>query len=682
VQAIIQSWLDGQCRRTAGAATGVVLVVPKGGKELVAAAHWPSGNDVSSELEAAARSAYESQQAITQPRVNGAQRLVPLGPVVSCPILMKGRAIGAIAIGFGSELSALSQTTVETVTHGAESFEAYMRESRQSPHPANPNASALANGFAPSSLTLTQPGPILPMSVEDPTRTQPLVRSASAPIDPTRSSPGPIAIAPPPPAVPAGAIASPPVIPTLRNEVGVHTMELPTPNSQRILHLLATIEAHDRFREAATAFVTELATMFACDRVSIGFSGRRHVRVEALSHAAEFRSNQRLLRDIGAAMEEAIWQGATMVYPLPEGGQPRVDRAHADLAQRQGSAWIGTIPLVKSGKAFGAIVLERNGPQSLGRGDLAMCENIGALLGPLLEVKRALDKPWPFKIGVALREAAAPLFGPGHLAVKAVAATVLAVVAAASFVDGEYRVSSPAKIEGAVQRVMAAPMEGYVKKVHVRPGDRVKEGQLLAELADEDLRLEQRKAQGELAQLENSYGTALIKQDRAEVGIAFAKLDAARSQLELIQARLERTQIHAPFDGVVISGDLTQSLGAPVKKGETLMTLAPEHDFRVIVEVDERDIGDIRLGQPGYLALSALPIDTFPVHVLRITPVATAGQGRNYFEVEAQLKGEAKELRPGMLGVAKIESGARSLLWIWTHRVADWVRLTLWSWVG
>ena len=682
MQAIIQSWLDGQCGQTTGAAAGVVLVVPRGGKDLVAAARWPRGTSVGTGLEEAARTAYERQESLTQPRLNGAQRSIPLGPVVSCPILMKGRAIGAIAIGFGSEVTALSQTAVDTVTRGAESFEQYMRESRQPPQPASASAAALASGFAPSSFTLTQPGPISPMSVDDPTRTQPLVRSASPPFDPTRTSPGPIAIAPPPPAIPAGAIASPPVIPTLHNAVGVHTMELPTPNSQRILHLLATIEAHDRFREAATAFVTELATMFACDRVSIGFSGRRHVRVEALSHAAEFRSNQRLLRDIGGAMEEAVWQGATMVYPLPEGGQPRVDRAHADLAQRQGSAWIGTVPLVKSGKAFGAVVLERNGPQSLGRADLAMCENIGALLGPLLDVKRAVDKPWPLKIGLALREAAAPLFGPGHLAVKAVAATLLGVVAAASFIDGDYRVSAPAKIEGAVQRVMAAPVEGYVKQVHVRPGDRVKAGQLLAELADEDQRLEQRKAQGELAQLENSYGTALIKQDRAEVGIAFAKLEAARSQVELIQARLERTQIHAPFDGIVISGDLTQSLGAPVKKGETLMTLAPEHDFRVIVEVDERDIGDVRLGQPGYLARSALPIETFPVHVLRITPVATAGQGRNYFEVEAQFKGEAKELRPGLLGVAKIEAGARSLLWIWTHRVADWARLGLWSWVG
>ena len=45
-------------------------------------------------------------------------------------------------------------------------------------------------------------------------------------------------------------------------------------------------------------------------------------------------------------------------------------------------------------------------------------------------------------------------------------------------------------------------------------------------------------------------------------------------------------------------------------------------------------------------------------------------------------KGKAGELRPGLLGVGKVEAGSRSLLWIWTHRISDWLRLTLWSWIG
>jgi len=61
------------------------------------------------------------------------------------------------------------------------------------------------------------------------------------------------------------------------------------------------------------------------------------------------------------------------------------------------------------------------------------------------------------------------------------------VLLGAAFITTDYRVSAPARLEGAVQRVLAAPADGYLKQTHVRPGDHVKEGQLVAELADEDL---------------------------------------------------------------------------------------------------------------------------------------------------------------------------------------------------
>jgi len=659
MQAIIQAWLDRQCGQIDGATSAVVLLLPRNSTSLVPAARWPEDRGYGRELEVAAKAAYENQQPMSQPRLNGAEHPLPVGPMFSCPIQVKGRTVGAVAVSFDPDAESLSQAAVVDIQHGAETFESFLRENQGTPA-ALPAPTAR---FAPTES-----------AANETRRPTPAAQIAPRPN-------APVAIVPPLPVIPAMAIATRPTIPTLSESID-KTVELPPPNAARILHLLATIEAHHQFDEAATAFVTELSTQFHCDRVSLGLSGRRHVKVEALSHTTEFRSNQGLLRSIGAAMEEAVWQGVTMVFPVPEGAQPRVDRAHADLAHRHGSGWIATVPLVKSGRAFGAITLERNLPKPLSRAELTLCENVAALLGPLLDLKREVNRPWHGKLRVALREATAPLFGPGRLAVKGIVGGLVAVVLAAAFIRTDYRVSSPARLEGAVQRIMVSPADGYLKQAYVRPGDLVKKDQLVAELADEDLRLEERKGQSEVAQLENGYATALVKQDRAEVGILFAKLEEGRAQLALIQSRLQRTQIRAPFDAVVITGDLTQSLGAPVKKGESLMVLAPEHDFRVIIEVDERDVADVRIGQAGYLALSALPGDSFPLEVKRVTPVATPGEGRNYFEVEAQLEGDAGALRPGLLGVAKVEAGSRSLLWIWTHRIYDWVRLTAWSWIG
>jgi multidrug resistance efflux pump len=460
------------------------------------------------------------------------------------------------------------------------------------------------------------------------------------------------------------------------------TQELPAPNSVRILHLLASVEAHDGFKQAATAFATELAQMVDCDRVSVGLLGHRHVKVHALSHSTEFRGNQALLRDIGAAMEEAIWQGATLIFPLPEGAQPRVDRAHATLAQRHGSLGTCTVLLLKSGKPVGAIMLERNDTTPYPRAEVTFVENIGALLGPLLHVRHEVGMAWPAKLWSAIKQAFAPLYGPGHRFAKIATGAAFLMLVGAALIPGQFRVSAPARLEGAVQRVLVAPGDGYLKQAHVRPGDQVKAGQLLAELADEDLKLEQRKAQSEVAQLEGSYGEALAKQDRAQIAVIMAKVAEARAQLSLVEQQLERVRLVAPFDGVVLSGDLTQSLGAPVKKGEVLMKVAPEHDFRVILEVDERDVGYVKLAQPGHLALAAMPGEALPFVVKQITPVATAGDGRNYFEMEATLKAKSAQLRPGLEGVAKVDAGERSWLWIVTHRLYDWLRLTLWSWLG
>ena len=136
----------------------------------------------------------------------------------------------------------------------------------------------------------------------------------------------------------------------------------------------------------------------------------------------------------------------------------------------------------------------------------------------------------------------------------------------------------------------------------------------------------------------------------------------------------------APFDGVVVRGDLSQSLGSPVAKGDVLFEVAPLEGYRVILRVDERDVSYIGPGEEGRLALSAMPGERLAFTIDRVTPVASAEDGRNTFRVEARVDAPTAALRPGLEGVAKIEVGRRRLVWIWTHELLDWIRLTAWSW--
>ena len=235
-------------------------------------------------------------------------------------------------------------------------------------------------------------------------------------------------------------------------------------------------------------------------------------------------------------------------------------------------------------------------------------------------------------------------------------------------------------LEGIVQRAIGAPFNGYVVEAPARPGDVVRQGDLLGRLDDRELKLERLKWFTQREQFFKQYHEATAKHDRAQALINEAKADEAEAQVFLLDEQLLRARISAPFDGIVISGDFSQSLGVSVERGQTLFEVAPLRGYRVVVQVDERDIGWVAIGQKGELALPSIPGTVFPLTVTRITPISTAKEGRNYFRVEAELQKTSERLRPGMEGVGKIFAGRARLIWIWTHDVTEWISLKVWTW--
>ncbi len=449
-----------------------------------------------------------------------------------------------------------------------------------------------------------------------------------------------------------------------------------------LLTLQARALSQSSFRAASAAVAAQLAASLACERVSIGFYTRSRMTVHAISNTADFHQRQSSVRTLAAAMEEAFDQHATIVHPTPRGVSPRATLAHSRLAEQGGSAAVCTVLIAEKHRILGAITLERRGgfdPQAV-----RFAEDVAVFVGPVLEMKLQLDAP----IGTRLLQAAAPhgkhLISPEVSVGKLLMLAGVLSLAVAAWWPSPFRVIAPARVEGAVQRVVAAPIEGFLREVHARPGERVTAGQLLATLEDRDLGLDSAKWEAEIAQLDKQYREALSKDDAAQIVVAKAKLDQAHTQLGLTTRQLERTRLRAPFDGVLISGDLMQSIGSPVKRGQELLTLTPENVFRVIVEVDEQDIGALQVGQRGrvmFASMSGRPVD---VEVHRVAPLATARDGRNFFEVEARPDGAVIEgaLRPGLQGVAKVDIDTRSLLSVWLYRGGNWLRRTLWRLTG
>ncbi|MBI2875412.1 MAG: HlyD family efflux transporter periplasmic adaptor subunit [Candidatus Tectomicrobia bacterium] len=449
---------------------------------------------------------------------------------------------------------------------------------------------------------------------------------------------------------------------------------------QRVLDWVATLLEQERFRAAATAFATALAMRLECDRVSLGFIRRGRVRLRAISHSAQFGKQTNLVRAIETAMDEALDQQAVIVYPeLPE-RPPQVVRAHAELARQHGAGAVLSIPLSDSGRPLGVLTLERPADHPFDLPTLELCEAVGAVAGPLLEVKRRDDRWLITKAAEACQTQLGHLIGPRHIALKLAVGAVVGGIAFFAFAQGDYRVTAKTVLEPVIRRAVVAPFDGYIAEAPARAGDLVRPGQLLATLDDRELRLERLRWLGQHEQFVRQHNQALANRNAAEVSILSAQIDQARAQLRLIEEQLARTRVRAPFEGVIVTGDLSQELGAPVKRGDLLFEAAPLDAYRVILEVDEHDVADIAVGQAGHLALSAFPSEPLPLTIEKITPVSTAREGRNYFRVEARLQGTPGRLRPGMEGVGKVEIDRRLLIWIWTHQAIDWLRLKLWAW--
>ena len=451
------------------------------------------------------------------------------------------------------------------------------------------------------------------------------------------------------------------------------------------LDLVALIAQYDQVDDACLAVAAELARAVGGLRVAIGLvapGGR--LRLVALSHAAWFDRKSQQAAAIERAMAEAVEQRCSLSWPPVHGDPQRVDRAQHDVAAAMpgpddAPSGVLTVPIVAGARAVGAVVWHLPAAQ-VTPAFMAQIEGIAVVLAPLLARLQDASRWFSGAVPAQLRQGWSALRDPRRPAFAVGGALLLAALAAVALVPTAYRVPARAVLEGEVQRVMAAPFEGFVAEAPVRAGQRVARGELLARLDDRDLAIEQARLRAELAQQEQKLAEAMAAHNRAESAVVSAQVGETLAKLEQVTQRMQRTRVEAPFDGVLVAGDWSQAIGSPIEQGKMLFTLAPLTGYRVVLKVDERDVRDVAPGQHGALVLSGMAAERLPFVVRQIS-VATAEEGANLFRVEADLVGTPERLRPGMEGVGKIEAGERTLLWIATRRLVDWVRVTLWRYL-
>ena len=451
-------------------------------------------------------------------------------------------------------------------------------------------------------------------------------------------------------------------------------------DAESVLKVIAMALSQSQSSEAFMAVASELASRLNCERVSIGLLENNEIRLHTISNTAQHAVRQNVVKQIESAMLESVDQQETLLFP-PRPNSYYSTQEHDVLIRQHAGEFICTVPLVVNGEVTGAVMFERQGKaDEFDDETKELCEQLAALFAPILHYRRLNDRPLREKFKESSCTLFSNIFGAGYLGTKLITASIIAALLVANFMPWDYKVSANAILEGEIERVITSPEQGYLKEAAVRPGDIVEAGATLATLDDRDLQLEKLKWTGKLKQVSKEYREALAFHEQSQIGILRAQLAQAEAQLEILNHKLNRIVITSPISAVIVSGDYTRALGSPVERGQVLYKVSPLENYRVVLQVDESDISEIAVGMKGELTLSAAAEETFEMEVVKITPVSTAENGINYFQVEAALVDTPDFLRPGMQGVGKVNIGERQLLWIWTHKALDWVTLKLWSW--
>jgi len=274
------------------------------------------------------------------------------------------------------------------------------------------------------------------------------------------------------------------------------------------------------------------------------------------------------------------------------------------------------------------------------------------------------------------------------------------------------------KVEPITKVEVKSKASGIVKKLLVQAGDKVKKGQLLAQLDKEEIQAQVAQSQAALQAAEASlkgseadyerakvdaegpdvpllkrayeraigmakegvvstsaledaqknYELSLNKQNvskaqlvvlRAKIGQSEAQVAQDRANLKQLEEQLGYTDIDSPIDGVVLSrdvemGDAVSSILVLGSSATLVMTLGDTSEVYVKGKVDESDIGKVYLGQPARIKVESFKDKTFNGKVTRISPMGVEKDNVTTFEVRVSINNPGGELKAEMTANAEI----------------------------
>ena len=211
--------------------------------------------------------------------------------------------------------------------------------------------------------------------------------------------------------------------------------------------------------------------------------------------------------------------------------------------------------------------------------------------------------------------------------------------------------SGTAPIEAFAEADVIAKVAGEVREILVEEGDEVKQGQVLARLDGDRLRLELNQSEANLRKLQRDYERNV---DLKEKGlISGGDFDKIRYELEALQAshnlarlELDYTQIRAPIDGVISNRYIR--IGNTVSVNDPIFQVTSFDPLVAYLHVPEREYRNIAKDQLVGIDIDALAGERIIAAVTRVSPIVDPQTGT--FKISIEISDDMRRIKPGMFG--------------------------------
>ncbi|MBR7889543.1 efflux RND transporter periplasmic adaptor subunit [Marinomonas sp. A79] len=452
-------------------------------------------------------------------------------------------------------------------------------------------------------------------------------------------------------------------------------------DSLSLLSVMPEIYAAESLGLSAYALVNELvAKCNDIDLSAIGWQRNEYVRIECISHFDRFEEKADLIKLYEAALEEAVDQHSVLHLSYANTTDGMIVLAHEQLRRALGCDDLATLVIFDTkGKPIGSVLIVKMKGQIPSSVVHSLTFVLSLLSSRFDDLKRQQDGFWK-RLKHKASNALEVLIGPEWLWTKVASVLLGAIAIWLVFGSLSFRIESNGEfLTDRTQRINAS-QDGVVNEVLATVGDNVEQDQTLLVLEKQDILLQLTELSAERQRYLSEEDKARATNDIIETEIAKARGAQIDARIARVQGMLDETSIRSPFSGVIIEGERKDLLGAPIRKGDALMTVARIEDIYLTLSVDERDIHFVEVGDRGEFALVSQPLSPLAFEVDKIIPIAVdSGQKGAAFQVKAKLL-EAPQTwwRPGMTGVAKIDKGEAAPYWILGHRSYNQLRLLLW----